>query len=246
MTEKVYFTYDDDGYFIETVASEKKPDNATLTAPEFDPNKWARFDGKTWQYEVKPDSAKDLEGVSVPDAFSLEIGQESTVSYTRHDAELYALMQRYLDANHELTHADGKITFNTIQLDTLKNEKLEELAKLSEKYQAWNCKDMYITSSLGFQVNSDQCSQNNMQQLISLLPDDVTTTSFKIYDNTFKALTRVELKTLLAECIQAGLQLYQTKFALQAAIAKATTYEELDAIEIKFDMVDFTEDKTDE
>lgn len=35
MTEKVYFTYDDDGYFIETVASEKKPDNATLTAPAF-------------------------------------------------------------------------------------------------------------------------------------------------------------------------------------------------------------------
>lgn len=65
--------------------------------------------------------------------------------------------------------------------------------------------------------------------------------AFKVYDNIFKALNKPQLNTLLSECAQAGLVLYQTKFALQAAINKATTKEELDAIEIKFEMADFSQ-----
>lgn len=241
-TETVYFTYSEDGYYTGNTAAAEQPENSTTTAPEFDPAKWAKWSGKKWAYETKPTSAADLEGVTVPAALAEINGS----GYTSHDAEIYALMNRYLDADHVLTTADDVIKFETVPLDTLKTRKLSELSVESEKYQAWNCKDMYITSSLGFAVNSDQCSQNNMQQLINLLPDDVTTTSFKIYDNTFKALTRVDLNTLLQESVQAGLQMYATKFALQAKIAAATSKEELDAIEIKFEMVDFTADKTDE
>ena len=85
-----------------------------------------------------------------------------------------------------------------------------------------------------------QCNQNNISVLIGMLPDETITTSFKVYDNTFKVLNRPQLKTLLSECAQAGLALYQTKFALQAAINKTATKEELDAIKIKFEKADFS------
>src|SRR5574344_1988520 len=67
----------------------------------------------------------------------------------------------------------------------LQNAKYETLSSVSSKYQAWNCSDMYVTSSLGFKVNADQCSQNNISILINLL-EDTATTSFKVYDNSFK------------------------------------------------------------
>ena len=121
----------------------------------------------------------------------------------------------------------------------LQNAKYETLSSVSSKYQAWNYSDMYVTSSLGFKVNADQCSQNNISVLIGLL-DDESTTSFKLYDNTFKVLNKSQLQTLLKECQQNSLALYQQKFAIQAEIAKATTKEELDAIAFKFSMTDFT------
>ena len=121
----------------------------------------------------------------------------------------------------------------------LQNAKYETLSSVSSKYQAWGCSDMYVTSSLGFKVNADQCSQNNISVLIGLL-DDKSTTSFKLYDNTFKVLNKSQLQTLLKECQQNGLALYQQKFAIQAEIAKATTKEELDAIVIDFVNADYS------
>ena len=124
--------------------------------------------------------------------------------------------------------------------EELKQTKLLELSNMSAKYQSWNCDEMYITSSLGMKINADQCSQNNIAVLIELLPTDETTTSFKIYDNTFKVLNKSQLQTLLKECQQNGLALYQQKFAIQAEIAKATTKEELDAIVIDFVNADYS------
>ena len=121
----------------------------------------------------------------------------------------------------------------------LQNAKYETLSSVSSKYQAWNWSDMYVTSSLGFKVNADQCSQNNISVLIGLL-DDESTTSFKLYDNTFKVLNKSQLQTLLKECQQNSLALYQQKFEIQAEIAKATTKEELDAIVIDFVNADYS------
>ena len=124
--------------------------------------------------------------------------------------------------------------------EELKEIRLTELANKSSDFQSYNCKDMYVTSSLGFAVNADQCSIKNMETLIELLPDDTTTTAYKIYDNSFKDLNRVELATLKAEAEANGLALYQQKFALQAKINACTTKEELEAIEIVFVMQDYS------
>ena len=113
-----------------------------------------------------------------------------------------------------------KLATNTF--DELKTEKLSKLHSESSKFQSWNCSDMYIKSSLGVTANADQCSQNNIAVLIKMLPDDEKTISFKLFDNSFKDLNRVELQTLLSECQKNGLAMYQQKFALQSANRKCT------------------------
>ena len=199
---------------------------------------WAKLnsDHSEWTYQVKPTTAKECIGISVkhedqcPWAYEVRDLFEKLCAA---DSEHYRVTR---DANLVQTvEAIPEKTF-----EELKTEKLQALSAEASRFQAWNCKDMYIKSSLGFEINSDQCSQNNIQILIGMLPDDTATTSFKIYDNTFKALTKPQLKILLSECEQAGLALYQTKFALQGAIGAAKTKEDLDAIKIEFTMMDFS------
>lgn len=144
----------------------------------------------------------------------------------------------------ELGDLPNGATFEPVEpkksLSELKSDKLSKLHSKSSKFQSWNCSDMYIKSSLGITVNADQCSQNNIAVLIEMLPDNEKTTSFKLFDNSFKDLNRVELQTLLSECHKNGLALYQQKFAIQAEIVKATTKEELDAIVIDFVNADYS------
>lgn len=216
------------------------PADCVLFAPDEERLKtsWATLNTahSAWGYTNKPTSAAECVGITVKHE------DQCPWAYEMRD-----LMERLCEADSEhyrITRDDDlTLTVEVIPektLEELRAEKLQTLSSESAKYQAWNCKEMYITSSLGFAVNSDQCSQNNISVLIGMLPDDTTTTDFKVYDNTFKALNKPQLKTLLSECAQAGLALYKTKFALQAAIEKASTEKELDAIVIKFEMADFS------
>lgn len=238
----VYFMYDNEKYFVGNAEADKAPDNSTSIAPDLQTGYWSKFTGKKWVNEKIPETVEDIIGLSVP----APVVYPAEDPATPHQQILRSIIMRILstteDAKASVT--DGVLTVVEVtaadRLTDAKTSKLQALSSESSKYQAWNCKEMYITSSLGFAVNSDQCSQNNISVLIGMLPDDTTTTNFKVYDNTFKALNKPQLKTLLSECAQAGLALYQTKFALQAAINKATTKEELDAIEIKFEMADFS------
>lgn len=238
----IYFTYDPEQYFAGTIEADKTPESSTTVAPKLKDGYWSKFNGKNWNNEKIPETAEDIIGLSVP----APVVYPAKDPATPHQQILRSIIMRILstteDAKASVT--DGVLTVVEVtaadRLTDAKTAKLQALSSESSKYQAWNCKEMYITSSLGFAVNSDQCSQNNISVLIGMLPDDTTTTNFKVYDNTFKALNKPQLKTLLAECEKAGLALYQTKFALQAAINKATTKEELDAIEIKFEMADFS------
>lgn len=125
-------------------------------------------------------------------------------------------------------------------LDDQKAAKAEQVNSAFADLQAYNCSKCFVTSSLGFTVNADACSANNIQSLIDMLPDDTTTTTFKIYDNTFKSLAKPALKTLLLECKQNGLALYQQKFALLSEIQSAVSKKDLDAIGIAFSMADYS------
>ena len=124
-------------------------------------------------------------------------------------------------------------------LEELKAEKLEALTAYAGQFDQYKCDDMYVTSSIGgYKFNADIRSQTNMQGSIDVLADDATAL-YKDYDNEFRTMTKADLAVLKSECLQNGQYLYQQKWTLQTKINACTSKEELDAIEIKFGMLEF-------
>ena len=231
------YRFDKHGYLLgsDLVLEGQVPPDDTLVEPATKKGYWCKWDGEKWNDEKIPTTASELLDVKVEHSDN-----------TLHANEVRALMNTLCteDSGYQVTIDEDLTMFveliPTKTFDELKTEKLSKLHSESSKFQSWNCSDMYIKSSLGITVNADQCSQNNIAVLIEMLPDDEKTTSFKLFDNSFKDLNRVELQTLLSECHKNGLALYQQKFAIQAEIVKATTKEELDAIVIDFVNADYS------
>lgn len=126
----------------------------------------------------------------------------------------------------------------TQNLDELKSEKLSELTAITSKFdnQLVNT-DMIIKSSLGFSINADLRSQLNIRRLISIGTEPV---SFIVADNTTVDLSLAQLNILINECEENMQYLFDLKQSYKKQITDATTKEELDTIEIKFEMLDFS------
>lgn len=120
-------------------------------------------------------------------------------------------------------------------LDELKSEKLSELSTKASSFEQTENKEMYIISSLGYKVNADPKALRNIEVLIEL-----GITQFRNYDNKTVEVTTDNLKTIKSEISINSVKLYQQKWTMQDLINKAETIEELNSIEIKFTMMDFT------
>ncbi len=94
-------------------------------------------------------------------------------------------------------------------------------------------------SSLGFVVDGDARSRDNLSGLINIGQEPV---SFRDHDNGDHSLTLDNLKTLLREAQMNVAMLYQQKWQILSAIEESGALEELRAIEIVFTMADFTHD----
>ena len=123
-------------------------------------------------------------------------------------------------------------------LSELKSDKLAELTSITSKFdnQLVN-NEMIIKSSLGFSINADLRSHLNIHRLINIGVEPV---SFIIADNTTVDLSLAQLNILISECEENMQYLFDLKQSYKKQIADATTKEELDAIEIKFNMLDFS------
>lgn len=233
---KVYFYYDTDGYFLGNGTEQKE--DSTEIEPTFKVGYWQKFNSKKWVNEKIPDSAKDIEDVSVPD-----ISYED-VSATNHQKELYAFFQKFLDDSHYIkkNETEKTLTFKAYSdselLDKAKAEKLAELKALSQRYTINDCDEMFLTSSLGYAINADKTAQDNIRGLIEA-HEETDLIKYKLYDNTFKDVTIADLKIMLKECAQNGENLYTQKFLYQAQINACTSIDEVNAIEIVFEMMDF-------
>lgn len=125
-------------------------------------------------------------------------------------------------------------------LEQLKAEKLLELVSICRNYDDRLVNnDMFIISSLGFKINADLRSQNNIRGLISVNADTV---NFVDYNNEVHELTPSDLNTLLIECSKNGENLYKQKWAYADKIKSCDTVEELDLIDFKFTMMDFSDE----
>ena len=125
-----------------------------------------------------------------------------------------------------------------VDIEDVRNAKLSEISRITGSFEQSKCEGMYIDSSLGFRINADRRSQQNIEGLIKVLGDNKT--MFKDYNDKFHQLGVTELQTLLVECIQNGLNLYSQKFAMQVAISGMETVEAVNGFEIRFEMTDFT------
>lgn len=123
-------------------------------------------------------------------------------------------------------------------LDELKSEKLSELTVITSKFdnQLVNT-DMIIKSSLGFSINADLRSQLHIHRLINIGTEPV---SFIIADNTTADLSLAQLNILISECDENMQYLFGLKQSYKQQIEQAKTKEDLDAIEFKFTMKDFS------
>lgn len=127
-------------------------------------------------------------------------------------------------------------------LEEARELKLEELAQVTAKFEDNLNKDMYFTSSLGFRVNGDRRTRSNIEDLIRF--SKTFPVQYKDYDNIFQKVTKDHLETMLQEHITNGLNLYQQKFSYESQIDACTTIEEVEAIKIKFEMMDFSKSNT--
>ena len=123
-------------------------------------------------------------------------------------------------------------------LSELKSDKLSELTSITSKFdnQLVNT-DMIIKSSLGFSINADLRSQNNLRGLIAV---GISSVNFVTADNSVKSLSLEQLNTLLNECALNSQNLYLQKWSYKSQIEQAQTAEELNKIVFKFEMKDFS------
>ena len=96
---------------------------------------------------------------------------------------------------------------------------------------------MTFKSSLGFVVDGDARSRDNLSGLINIGQEPV---SFRDHNNGDHSLTLNDLRTLLKEAQMNGAMLYQQKWAMQKAIGACKSVKALKAVEIKFTMADFS------
>ncbi len=149
-----------------------------------------------------------------------------------------------LTTDREIVSIDGKLVFADEHeeevLTQAKEIKLNELKSIVKKYTVNDCDEMYITSSLGYVINADKTAQDNIRGLIEG-HDESDLIKYKLYDNTFREdVTIADLKVLLKECAQNGENLYTQKFKYIAQINACTSVEEVNAIDLVFEMMDFT------
>lgn len=124
-----------------------------------------------------------------------------------------------------------------LTLAELKGFKAQQVENATAGFDAER-KDSGMTfkSSLGFVVDGDARSRDNLSGLINIGQEPV---SFRDHDNGDHSLTLDSLRLLLREAQMNGAMLYQQKWAMQKAIADAKSLKALKAVEIKFTMADF-------
>ena len=127
-------------------------------------------------------------------------------------------------------------------LQTIKSKRLLELTELGRAYdnELVNT-EMVINSSLGFKVNADLRSQNNLRGLIDFMTD-TETTSYIDYENKAHDLSKSQLEILLKEVVLNGSNLYKQKWNYSKQIKNATNSDDDTLLqEFKFNMLNFGE-----
>ena len=125
----------------------------------------------------------------------------------------------------------------TVFIDEWREKRKAELDLISERLSQYKCKDMYLTSSLGFKIDADISSQKNLEGLIRI---GQPTDKFKDYDNNYHTVTVEDLNVMLTECAINGATLYATRFTYCDALKDSSSLDEIMEMTFDFPMSDFS------
>ena len=155
-------------------------------------------------------------------------------------ADKYKILDNNINMS-ELVQKNGRLYLKDYvapdpELAELKARKLAEIKAVADQYAKYECETMYLTSSVGYKINADHKSQDNIRGLIALGQP----CAFKDFDNVFHADTSIEdLNTMLTECYANGASLYQQKFEYESRVDAAKSAEDL-YFDVIFSMADFS------
>ena len=130
---------------------------------------------------------------------------------------------------------NGLFTDTVEYFEYKKNDLLNNLKSAFEKYNE-RVNDSSLISSLGFKINSDPRSLENVSALININKD----VEFIDFNNEIHKLSVSELKTLLLEIQKNICNLYKQKNILKTNILNCSNISELKEIKIEFKMMDFS------
>lgn len=146
------------------------------------------------------------------------------------------------DSDHVPTQPDD-INFKKVSkcpnvfLDEWRAKRKAELDAITDNLSQYKCKDMYLTSSLGFKIDADIKAQTNLEGLIRI---GQPTDKFKDYDNEKHSVSVDDLNVMLKECSINGANLYATRFGYCDALEASTSMDEIMEMVFEFPMLDFT------
>lgn len=130
-----------------------------------------------------------------------------------------------------------------LSLEQLKEKKLLELKEKADSFEENLNKNMFFTSSLGFKSDGDRRTNMNIQSLIdtySVSQAQELPVLYWDYDNVEHELSLQDLQTLKMEQIINGNNLYTQKKNFKDLIDNAKSIEELNQIDLTFNMMDFS------
>lgn len=130
-----------------------------------------------------------------------------------------------------------------LTLEQLKEKKLLELKEKADSFEENLNKNMFFTSSLGFKSDGDRRTNMNIQSLIdtySVSQAQELPVIYWDYDNVEHELSLQDLQTLKMEQIINGNNLYTQKKNFKDLIDNAKSIEELNQIDLTFNMMDFS------
>lgn len=127
-------------------------------------------------------------------------------------------------------------------VESLRDEKLAELYRLSAAFEDNLNKDMYFISSNGFKCNGDRRTKSNLQDIVTFfdLQAQGGKVEYRDYDNQMRELTKEQVTVLLGEHVANGNALYTQKWQFEEQIKAAKSKEQLKKLKLDFSMSDFS------
>lgn len=126
--------------------------------------------------------------------------------------------------------------------DSIETLKQQKRMLIKHQFLNWRNNKATLVSSLNFKADSNERAMSDVNGLLVAYEDNQgVSITFRDADNAFRLLSYSQLKTLQKEIIENGNFAYSQKWTLDTQVENATTKEDIDVIEVKFEGKNFLE-----